>query len=444
MKIQDRKKHHDTPAVAAVKKRPLIVRLLPVWILGGSLVATVVMVSALKKPPESQPKPDTARLVETITVTPDSLHFDVETYGTVMPRTETNMVAEVSGQVVKVAEAFAAGGFLQAGDLLMQIDPSDYETALLSAEANLASAKASLSQEQAQSEQARKDWERLNPNREPNALVLRLPQLDGAKAAVRSAEADVLKARRDLERTYIRMPYDGLVKARAVDLGQYVTPGASVGEVFAVAVAEIRLPLTNDDLAFVDLPSVNDNGNSKPAVTLSAQVGHDEVHWQGQIVRTEGVVDSNSRVIYAVAEVNDPYGLLGSERIEPLKVGTFVSASITGRLAQNVVTVPRSILQPNNQLLIANNDNKLEIRDVEVLRATPETAYVGSGLAAGEKVIITNIAAPIPGIALRTEAPSIETLSSEAETSVASAADGSGQSQSNQISSGDSVAGVSQ
>ncbi|MCG8465970.1 MAG: hypothetical protein MI750_14140, partial [Xanthomonadales bacterium] len=119
-------------------------------------------------------------------------------------------------------------------------------------------------------------------------------------------------------------------------------------------------------------------------------------------------------------------------------------ASITGRLAQNVVTVPRSILQPNNQLLISNNDNKLEIRDVEVIRATPETAYVGGGLAAGEKVIITNIAAPIPGIALRTEAPSIETLSSEAETSVASAADGSGQSQSNQISSGDSVAGVSQ
>jgi len=442
MKIQDRMKQNDTPAVAAVKKRPLIVRLLPVWILGGSLVATVLMVSTLKKPPENKPKPDTARLVETITVNPDSLYFDVATYGTVMPRTETNMVAEVSGQVVNVADAFAAGGFLNAGDLLIQIDPSDYETALLSAEASLASAKASLSQEQAQSEQARKDWDRLNPNREPNALVLRLPQLDGAKAAVRSAEAGVLKARRDLERTYIRMPYDGLVKSRAANLGQYVTPGASVGEVFAVAVAEIRLPLTNEDLAFVDLPSVNAGADSaKPVVTLSAEVGDKAVQWQGQIVRTEGVVDSNSRVIYAVAEVNDPYGLLGSDRIEPLKVGTFVSASITGRLAQNVVMVPRSILQPNNQLLVVNGDSKLEIRDVEVVRATPETAYVGAGLEAGDKVITTNISAPIPGIALRTEAPTIETLSEEAEAAVVSA-EGSGQS--NQVSNGDSVAGVSQ
>lgn len=411
-----------TPAVAVPKKRHFLVRMLPVWIVLGSIVLVFGMVSTLRKPPENKPKPDTARLVDTIIAEPSDLHFDVTTYGTVEPRTETTMVAEVSGQVVEVAASFAAGGFLNEGAVLLRIDPSDYQTALLSAEASLASAKAQLSQEQAQSEQARKDWNRLNPNREPNALVLRLPQLDGAKAAVRSAEAGVLKARRDLERTVIRMPYDGLVKARNVDHGQYVTPGSAVGDVFAVAVAEIRLPLSNDDLAYVDLPEVNQTVETGPSVTLSAQVGNQAVQWLGEIVRTEGVVDSSTRVVYAVAEVDDPYGLLGAERAIPLKVGTFVSAEITGKLAQDIIVVPRAILQPNHSLLIANTDNKLEVRQVNVIRSTPEYAYVSSGIEPGEKIITTSIAAPIPGIALRTTTDEPEALlDNDSEQSLASA-----------------------
>lgn len=394
--------HHSTPAVRP-RKRNILVRLLPLWIVSGAVAAVMVMVSSLKSPPESIPKPDPARLVETITATPGDIHFDVNTFGSVQPRTETTMVAEVSGQVVRVAPKFAAGGFFKEGEVLLQIDPSDYQTALLSAEASLASRQAALAQEQAQSDQARKDWQRLNPGREPNALVLRLPQLDGAKAAVRSAEADVLKARRDLERTHIRMPYDGLVKTRTADLGQYVTPGAAVGDVFAVDVAEIRLSLSDEELGYVDLPALSTAGEIMgPAVELSAPVRGQNVQWDARIVRTEGVVDTNSRMIYAVAEVADPYGLLGAERAIPLKVGTFVSARIVGRLGQGIVRVPRAVLQPDNTLLIAGDDDKLEVRPVQVVRTTPEAAYIGQGLTPGDRIITTSISAPIPGLAVRT------------------------------------------
>lgn len=428
MNIQDYAVTNETPAVQEVPIRSRFQRFLPLMILSGSVVGVFVMVALFKKPPENKPKLETARLVDTIVAQPGDIRFSVATYGTVQPQIETTMVAEVAGQVVQVSPAFVAGGFLRSGEVLLQIDPSDYQTALLSAEARLASNKAQLSSEQAQSEQARKDWNRLNPGREPNPLVLRIPQLDGAKAAVRSAEADVMKARRDLERTYIRMPYDGLVKARNVDLGQYVSPGSSVGDIFAVSMAEVRLPLSDDELRYLDLPKVGQlMGHTQSeqaqvgatettsAVTLSANVGGEKITWQAQLARTEAVIDSSSRVIYAVAQVDDPYGLLGSSRPVPLKVGTFVSAEIQGKQASGIVTVPRSVLQPDHTLLIANADNKLEVRQVDVIRATPETAYIGGGLQSGELIITTSIAAPVPGIAIRTaqDTPGAESQPSE-------------------------------
>lgn len=391
-------------SVAAKAGRPgLMVRLMPVWILLLTLVVTVALVALMRKPPENKPTPEIARLVETIEAQPQTIQYRIATYGTVQPRTETTMVAEVSGIVTQVSDTFAAGGFLSAGDVLLQIDPSDYQTALISAEANMASRQAKLSDEQARSDQARKDWKQLNSNREPNPLVLRLPQLEEAKAAVRSAEADVIKARRDLERTTIRMPYDGLVKARSADLGQYVTPGTAVGDVFAIDVAEIRLSLTDEDLGYVDLPKISTRQSRAqgPEVLLTANVGGHPVSWNGRIVRTEGVVDTNTRVVYSVAQVADPYGLLDMQREVPLKVGTFVSAQIIGKTVDNVVTVPRSILQPDNTLFVATSEGTLAVRQVNVTRSTPEMAYINYGLIPGDQIITTSIAAPIPGMAVR-------------------------------------------
>ena len=320
-----------------------------------------------------------------------------------MPRTETTLVSEVSGKVASVSPDFVAGGFFRKGEVLLQIDPSDYETALKRAEAALASRRAKLADEQARSDQALKDWQNLGRSGTPSDLVLRKPQLQDALANVSAAEADVQKARRDLQRTRISVPYDGLVREKLVDVGQYVSPGTRLGTSFAVDTAEVRLPLSASDIAYLDLPSATEaETKSYPRVTLYAEEGGIRRQWEAQIIRTEGVVDISSRVVYAVAQVTDPYGVLGQSEQPELKVGTFVRASIEGRSAENVVVLPRYVLQNDNTVLVANRNNELEIRAVTVARAEPEWVYIIDGITGGEKVVTTTLDAPIPGMKLST------------------------------------------
>ena len=241
---------------------------------------------------------------------------------------------------------------------------------------------------------------------QPSDLGMRKPQMADARANVSAAEADVAKARRDLERTQITVPYDGLVRQKAVDIGQYVTPGTRLGVTFAIDTAEVRLPLTNTDLKYLELPTgIQAKSREKPypSVTLSAQRAGDTDQWQAQIIRTEGVVDETSRVVYAVAQIVDPYGVLGQSHQKELKVGTFVNASIQGLPADNVVVLPRYVLQADHTILVINDANELAILPVEVLRTEPKKVYISSGVKPGARVVTTTLDAPVPGTRLRTD-----------------------------------------
>jgi len=378
--------------------------MLPLFLIIGS-VLVVIALASWQKSKSAERKPDTEKavLVETIDAEVVSLNFTVSSQGTVRPRTETTLVSEVSGKIVSVAPEFVAGGFFHKGEQLLQIDPSDYETALKRAEAALASRVAKLADETARSEQALRDWKNMGKQGQPSDLVLRKPQVADARANVSAAEADVQKARRDLERTSISLPYDGLVKQKAVDVGQYVTLGTRLGVTFAIDTAEVRLPLTHDDLNYLDLPSeteVRNDDKPFPAVTLSARNGNGLDRWQARIIRTEGVVDETSRVIYAVAQVVDPYGVLGQSLQPELKIGTFVNAEIEGLPADNVVVLPRYVLRADSTVLTANDDDELEIRPVTVLRAEPKKVYLSGGIEGGTRVVITTLDAPVPGTRL--------------------------------------------
>lgn len=378
--------------------------MLPLILIIGSVFVVVALV-AYQKSQTAERKEDTKKavLVDTIEAEVVSLNFTVNSQGTVRPRTETTLVSEVSGKIVSVAPEFVAGGFFREGEVLLQIDPSDYETGLKRAEAALASRKARLADETARSEQALKDWKNLGRQGQPTDLALRKPQMADARANVSAAEADVQKARRDLERTSITVPYDGLVRQKSVDIGQYVTPGTRLGVSFAIDTAEVRLPLTNSDLHYLDLPSeteVKNTDKSFPPVTLSTENGDETNQWQARIIRTEGVVDETSRVIYAVAQVIDPYGVLGQSQQEELKIGTFVNAEIQGLPAENVVVLPRYVLRADHTVLIANDDNELEILPVNVLRAEPRKVYLSQGIEGGTQVVITTLDAPVPGTKL--------------------------------------------
>jgi RND family efflux transporter MFP subunit len=373
---------------------------LGLFVLSIVVFAGLVAVGQSQKP-ERKEEGRQAVLVDVIEAEERMVSFTITSQGSVRPRTETTLVAEVSGKITSVSSDFIAGGFFTAGEELLVIDPSDYQTALKRAEANLAAQKAKLAEENARSEQALRDWRNLGRTGEPSELVLRKPQVQEAIASVQAAEADVEKARRDLERTRISVPYDGLVKQKLVDIGQFVAPGTQLGVTFAIDAAEIRLPLSPDDVAYLDLPSATGGTeDAYPRVMLSVEEAGMRREWEASIVRTEGVVDEISRVIYAVAQVVDPYGVLGQNTQDELKVGTFVRAEIEGRSAGRVVVLPRRALQQDNTVLVANDQKELEVRPVNVVRAEPRLVYISDGVRDGEKIVITTLEAPIPGMKL--------------------------------------------
>ena len=367
-------------------------------VLSGLVVLSLVYIAKNKRPERKEAVEQTTR-VEAIVAEQVSLSLPVFSQGSVRPRTETTVVAEVSGKIVEVSANFIAGGFFRKGEVLLQIDPSDYEAGLKRAQANLASRKAQYADQNARSEQAMKDWNNLGRTGEPSDLTLRKPQLAEALANVQAAEAELQKAQRDLQRTEISVPYDGLVRTKQADIGQYVAPGTPLGVTFAVDAAEIRLPLSATDVSFLDLPSATDPEDKPfPRVRLRSETAGVSGEWQAEITRTEGVIDEKSRVTYAVARVIDPYGVLGLSSQSELRMGTFVRAKIEGLRVENAIVLPRSVLGANDTVLIANENNELEIRPVDVIRAEPKRVYIRDGIKNGELVITTQLDAPIPGI----------------------------------------------
>lgn len=349
----------------------------------------------LKPPPQTRDVPDAAPLVDVMTLESFDANFRIASQGTVRPRTETILSAEVSGAIVSISPKFIAGGVFRKGEELMRIDPTNYTVAVDRAEAMLTQRQIEFDgAEKLRSQGYRAESEHAS-----------------AAAALAAAKADLVNAQRNLERTRIGLPYAGMVRAKEADLGQYVNPGTRLGVTFATDFAEVRLPLTDQDLGFIDLPGAADISKSGsiagPSVTLSAVQKGKTSSWQAQIVRTEGVVDEKSRVTYAVARIVDPYKLESSDHSESaLPMGTFVAADIVGTTVPNIVRIPRSALRANNQLMFIDSDDKLQVRRVDVLRADNQFAYLGGGAVAGDRISLTTIESPLNGMQVRTEVDS--------------------------------------
>lgn len=358
-------------------------------------IAATIGLSMARKAPEKKTEPRLPPLVSLQPLTFQDITYQVASQGTVQAKTETTLVSEVNGKITAIADAFVAGGFFQAGDVLVRIEPADYQTAVKAAEAALATAKAALEEERARAKVAERDWLNFTSGKAP-ALGLRKPQLASALAKVNSAEADLERARRDLSRTEIRAPYSGMVKSRAANLGQFVSRGSQLGVLLDTAIAEVRLPLTLADLK--DL-GVTAQSNLQLEVSLQDDSAQ---QWPAILVRTEGVLDSQSRVIHAVAELNDPYRR--AQTGTPLRFGQFVQAKITGRTASAVMQLPRHLLKPGHQVLVADKALKLQLRTVRLDRADQAFAYIAGGTETGDQLVVSPLANPIPGMQVRTEA----------------------------------------
>ncbi len=378
------------------------------------LVAVAIARYAITHKPEAKRKTAAGAtpVVEVVTVENRDYPVKINTRGTVRPHTETTLVAQISGEIVHVAPGFRNGGFFNKGDVLLRIDPRDYQTAVKLAESTLAQAKLKLAQEEARAAQAKRDWERLGEPGKPDDLVLRKPQLQTERANVAAAQAQLEQAKLNLQRTRITAPYDGRLLEKKADLGQYVNPGNVLGKIYAIDYAEVRLPLNNRQLAFVDIPEIfrgqEKQSTTGPEVLLRAQIGGKTWEWPARIVRSEGAIDEQSRQTFVIARVDDPYAERQSGQ-PPLKVGQFVEAEVTGRTLENVPVIPAAALRAGNHVFIVDADMRLRKRSVEILWQDAENAVVKSGLQAGDRLVLTPVSSKLVGRQVK--------LASDADTS---------------------------
>ncbi|SEA12860.1 efflux RND transporter periplasmic adaptor subunit [Microbulbifer marinus] len=358
-------------------------KLLGIVVLAG-VAAIGLTLGLAPKPEEKVTEAAVPPVADVLYAEPGRQTLLVPSQGTVHARHEIEVVARVGGVIEQVNDAFVPGGFFGSGESLVQIESADYAHQLTRAEAQLANAESTLAQEQGRAKQAKREWRDLGSST-ANALFLRKPQLSAAEAAVAAARADRDQAKLDLERTRVKAPFAGRVVETFVDLGQYVTPGTRLAKIHSTGVAEVRLPLTDRQLALVDLP-LGQSIENGPAVRLSARIAGQQREWRGTIVRTEASIDPNSRFVYAVAQVQNPY-----QGAAPLVNGLFVEADIAGKTFDNITRLPRQALHEGDHLLVLDAENKLVFKDVQLLQAVEEDVWVRGDIAPGERVIVSSL-----------------------------------------------------
>jgi RND family efflux transporter MFP subunit len=392
-----------------VRKKALV----PLAIL---IVAVFIIIIIMVTEPhvEAGPARVNAPIVSVIEVQPRDLRFSVHTQGTVVPRTESDLIPQVSGEVIWVSPRLVSGGFFEAADPLLRIDPSDHRVELEAARAVVARTK---------SEFARAETEIERQRSLAVQGVASQARIDDAENAFQVAEAELreetaklARAERDLERTEIRAPYKGRVRSEKVDVGQFVSRGVSIGTLYATDYAEVRLPLPDRELFYLDIPFdlsgeqvTSDGGSTEmqpgPEVQLRAEFAGEPRTWIGHIVRTEGEIDPRSRMLNLVARVEDPYGQAGGKNSAPLAVGLFVEAEIQGRRVENVFVLPRTALRSDGGdelVYVVDSEDRLRFRRVEVLRIEREEIVIGGGLASGDRICVSPMLAAVNGMLVRT------------------------------------------
>ena len=366
--------------------------IIPVFILGIFLflAATLMATAPVLEPSSVEKLATTVRVVE---IQPKSVQLKVNSQGSVMPSTESQLIPEVSGKVSWMSPNLVAGGYFDDQEILIRVDDTDYKTKLDRAQANLTRAEAEQQHNEFEYRRMQSLVKRNLVSRSQLENSLRAYRV--AEASLQDATANFNQAEKDLARTQIRAPFAGLVRSENVDIGQFVSRGSPIATIYAGNQAEVRLPVADRQLAFLNIP-VSIRGEIpqefQPEVTLTAQYAGQTLEWKGNIVRSEAEIDVSSRMVQLVARVES------TSNPVPLSIGLFVSAEIQGLAAKNVVVLPREALRNDNQVLVVDDENRLRFRKIETLRLYQDDLLVQAGLEAGERVCISPLQTAIEGM----------------------------------------------
>lgn len=393
------------------KKTKVPRRLMPFLIIAAILIAVVGLMLSQPEPKLRNKKAETKISVETLAINSAKIVPTVLSYGLVEPRTQSSLVAQVSGRVEQISERFRDGAFFREGELLLQIDATDYEIELEVAKANLASAERALAEELGAVEQAKTDWKRTKSTVAAKPLALREPHLKAAQAQVRSAQALVKRAEVNLSRTSVVAPYDGRVLSTSIDLGQVASNNAVLGEVYATDAVEVRLPIKNEDLPLLQLPEDNSyNGTSqsinngegttqtRTKVRIRSELAGEEI-WHGHILRTAGSLDEISRQLYLVARIDDPFGEKSKGRF-PLKIGQYVTAQIDGIEIASAISIPNKAIYQGSYVYLYR-DGAVFRTPVTIRWQNGEIAIIEKGVTAGDELVVSPLGQVVSGTSVR-------------------------------------------
>lgn len=374
-------------------------KLLPVVILGVLLLLAIVIKLNPPAAPQQRNSSGPQIVVETLDVGARDYSVALESYGIIQPRTRSMLSAQVEGQILDLNPNLRDGGFFERGDILVTIDSRDYAADVSIAEATLADARQVLAEAEARSNQAREDWGRLGNQGEIPDLVLRVPQLEAARARVLSAESSLRKVRLDLERTQIRAPFAGRVLTKFVDLGQVVSRNAQLAEIYATDIVEIRLPIRNRDLSFIDLPEIYRHSDETENTGGRVEVLSDlagQATWEAELVRTEGAIDETARQLHVIAQIIDPFAA-PAEGQTPLKIGQYVTAKLEGKTVPDAFVIPNNTIYQGTYVYVVE-DGILARRDIDILWQNEEEAVISSGLATGDQLVTTALGQVTSGV----------------------------------------------
>ncbi|HSM00629.1 MAG TPA: efflux RND transporter periplasmic adaptor subunit [Candidatus Limnocylindria bacterium] len=385
------------------RKSILLKIALPIVVILAGLAGMQIMVHS-RAAPKKEVKESRGVLVEVKSVTRENLPVVVMGTGTVGSRQEASITPQVNGRVTYLAPGFVVGGLFRKGDLLFRIEDTDYRLAIDGAKAALAKAEFDLATVEGQAHVARIEWERLHlaETKEPSPLVLYEPQLKNARASVDSAKAGLSQAELDLARTSVYAPFPCLVRSEEIDLGQYVTVGKSVATVAGTGAAEIVVPLPLEEMQWITIPRKGSNGNGSKALVKLA-VGDQVLTWKGRVVRSLGEVDPRGRMARVVVGVADPYNLQrgGDSKRQDLEIGMFVDVEIIGKTLSGVFAVPRSALRDGDTVWKMDEEGRLRVTPVTVVRRERDTVILRDGFEEGDMVVLTNISGAAEGMQLR-------------------------------------------
>ncbi|MDJ0763866.1 MAG: efflux RND transporter periplasmic adaptor subunit [Myxococcota bacterium] len=346
-----------------------------------------------------------AVLVQVVDVVFATEQVVIEAMGTVRAAQHVDMHPRVRGEVISMSQELVPGGLLKEGQPMLRIDPADYKLALQQSQASAVQAETSLQVELGSQSIAKKEYEMLGEviSDEDRDLVLRKPQLDKAKASVAAARAQVSQARLDLKRTTIKAPFNAVVRTRGVDVGTRVTESTRLATLVGTDAYWIEVSVPVDQLKWIPIPKVNGDAGAPVRIFDEAAWGKG-MHRTGQVLRLAADLEAQGRMARLLVEVIDPLALKPEQAGKPqLLIGSYVRVEIEGSDLQSVVPVDRGLLRDGSQVWVMSPEGTLDIRQVETAFQTSDKVFVTAGIKPGEKLIKTDLATPVAGMALRTD-----------------------------------------